>query len=134
MLAGAELDEERKIPLKLSRRGDLGGESWREDGGRGKMRLGELGLILGNGDATGVHGWLAEDLTHELLVGLGEPLLSPFRISSLSDLSVSPSIREDAYVLKSGMFNRRDRFFFEDFFAKSFFLESITVLPILSTD
>lgn len=28
MLAGAELDEERKIPLKLSRRGDLGGESW----------------------------------------------------------------------------------------------------------
>lgn len=28
MLAGAELDEERKIPLKLRRRGDLGGESW----------------------------------------------------------------------------------------------------------
>lgn len=27
MLAGAELDEERKMPLKLRRRGDLGGES-----------------------------------------------------------------------------------------------------------
>lgn len=27
MLVGEELDEERKIPLKLRRRGDLGGES-----------------------------------------------------------------------------------------------------------
>lgn len=28
MLVGEELDEERKIPLKLRRRGDLGGEFW----------------------------------------------------------------------------------------------------------
>lgn len=40
------------------------------------MGLGELGLILGNGDATGVHGWLVEDLTQEPLIGLSEPLLS----------------------------------------------------------
>lgn len=30
MLAGVEQDEERKMPLKLTRRGDLGGESWCE--------------------------------------------------------------------------------------------------------
>lgn len=28
MLVGEELDEERKIPVKLRRRGDLGGEFW----------------------------------------------------------------------------------------------------------
>lgn len=95
------------------------------------MVLGELGLILEYEDAAGVQGWLADDLTHEVFVGLGEPLFSSFRISSFPDPSVSPSIREDANVLKSGMFNLRDRFFF-DFFAMSFFLESITVLPILS--
>lgn len=44
MLAGLEDDEERKIPEKLRRRGDLGGEFWRE--GYGKMVLGEPELDL----------------------------------------------------------------------------------------
>lgn len=65
------------------------------------MVLGELGLILEYEDAAGVQGWLADDLTHEVFVGLGEPLFSSFRISSFPDPSVSPSIREDANVLKS---------------------------------
>lgn len=74
MLAGAELDEERKIPLKLRRRGDLGGESWWEDSGRGKTVLGDPGLVLGQiGAETGVQGWLTVDLKH----GLAESLLSP---------------------------------------------------------
>lgn len=87
------------------------------------MFFGEPGLVLGR---MGVEGWqMAAALEHKL----AESLVSPFRISSLSDLSVSPSKR-DVNVLISGMLRRRDRFFLEDFFVQSFFLESITVLPI----
>lgn len=91
------------------------------------MVLGVPGLVLGHmGAEAGVTGWLEGGFKH----GLAESLLSPLRISSLSAPSVSPSIREDVNVLKSGMFRCRVRFFFDDFFAQSFFLESITVLPI----
>lgn len=75
MLAGAELDEERKIPLKLRRWGDLGGESWWDDSGCGKMVLGVPGLVLGHtGAEDGVQGWLAGGFKH----GLADSLLSPW--------------------------------------------------------
>ncbi len=75
MLAGAELGDERKIPLKLRRWGDLGGESWWDDSGRGKMVLGVPGLVLGHtGAEDGVQGWLAGGFKH----GLADSLLSPW--------------------------------------------------------
>lgn len=90
------------------------------------MFFGEPGLVLG---CMGVWGWqIAADLEHRL----AESLVSTFPTLSLSDLSVSPSIREDVNVVISGILRRRDRFFLENFFAQSFSLESITVLPIFS--
>lgn len=75
-LAGAELlEEERNIPLKLRRRGDLGGESWwlLAEGGYGKMVLGEPGLVWVRGGADkGLGGRLLEHLTKRPLVGLAE--------------------------------------------------------------
>lgn len=44
MLVDEQLEEERKIPLKLRRRGDLGEEVWW--GGYGKMVLGEPEEVL----------------------------------------------------------------------------------------
>lgn len=65
------LEEERKIPLKLIRRGDLGGESWWK--GYGKMVLGDPGLTLDLAGADiGLEGRLKGPRVKKPLVGLAE--------------------------------------------------------------
>lgn len=72
MLLGAELEEERKMPLKLKRRGDLGGESW-WDKGYGNTVFEELGLVLGRtGADIGLEGCIPGALVKKPFVGLAE--------------------------------------------------------------
>lgn len=68
MLVGEELEEERKIPVKLRRRGDLGGEFWWE--GYGK-------IVLGDEDELDL-AWTGADRGHRGRAGLregGTPLI-----------------------------------------------------------
>lgn len=126
------LEEERKIPLKLIRRGDLGGESWCD--GYGKMVLGEPGLTRDRAGADmGLEGRLKGPLMKKPLVGLAEwHTPSPLRMPSLSTLAPeSPSRKGIAKELRSGMLSRSVLFFFEFFFLTSFFLVSVAVLPII---
>lgn len=74
MLEG--FDGERKIPLKLRRCGDLGGESW----WYGKTVLGELGDVRGRSGADmGLDGRGSEDLSEKLLDVFDEEGSSPWR-------------------------------------------------------
>lgn len=64
------LEEERKIPLKLMRRGERGGDSWEENG---NAVLGEPGLVLGlPGADTGLEGRCWGPLEKNPLEGLPE--------------------------------------------------------------
>lgn len=92
------LDVERKIPLKLMRRGERGGDSWL----KGKMVLGEPGLVFGlTGADTGLEGRCWGPREKKPLEGLPElKRLSPFR-GGFSELSRSPSRSGMAKALRS---------------------------------
>lgn len=80
------LDAERKIPLKLMRRGERGGDSWL----KGKMVLGEPGLVLGlTGADTGLEGRCWGPREKKPLEGLPElKRLSPCRERRETDVCV----------------------------------------------
>lgn len=79
MLVDETLEEERKIPLKLRRWGDLGKEVWWE--GKGKMVLGETEVVCECSGADWGHGgrWTGL-ISHPALVGLADRIQrSPWR-------------------------------------------------------
>lgn len=132
------LDEERKIPLRLMRRGERGGDSWEENG---NTVLGEPGLVLGlTGADTGLEGRGWGPLEKSPLEGLPELKgLSTFREECFSEFSTSPSRSGMAKELRSGMCTRSDRLFRLGFFlpllppgleTSFFFLVSMAALPI----
>lgn len=104
------LEEERKIPLKLMRRGERGGDSWEENG---NAVLGEPGLVLGlPGADTGLEGRCWGPLEKNPLEGLPELKgLSTLREECFSELSRSPSRSGMAKELRSGMCTRSERLF-----------------------
>lgn len=94
------LEEERKIPLKLSRRGERGGDSWQ----KGNTLLGDPGLVRGLvGADTGLEGRCGEPREQKKpLEGL--PMLwglSTFREGCFCALSSCPSSSGMAKVLRS---------------------------------
>lgn len=126
------LDEDLKMPLKLIRRGERGGDSWY---GKGKTVLGDPGLYLVlTGADNGLDGWFWRPRGKKLLEGL--PVLqgsSALRWEFFSALSKSPSKNGIAKELRSGMWTLSIFFLWpEGFLGRSFFfLVSMTVLPML---
>lgn len=131
MLAeGTALEEERKIPLKLRRRGDLGDAVLFE--GKGKMLFGVdghvfgcVGAVWGLGSKEEALPGLAPDAD---LTGLAEWVA---RSPLLEELLASDCGKVNAPM--SGMLIRRLFLLFGIFLERSL-LDSITVLPILAFD
>lgn len=103
------LEEARKMPLKLMRRGERGGDSWEN----GNTVLGEPGLVLGRtGADTGLEGRRGGPLEKKPLEGLPDLKgLSALREECFSELSRSPSRNGMANELRSGMSTRSERLF-----------------------
>lgn len=131
------LEEERKMPLKLMRRGERGGDSWPENG---NTVFGEPGLVRGLAGAdTGLEGRRGGPREKKPLEGLPDPKgLSAFREECFSELSRSPSRNGMANELRSGMSTRSERLFGPGFLlplppglgTSFFFLASMAALPI----